>query len=121
MKVDATNQVADGRSHVPLQQLNFLTAGGVSVEDRSKRTETVRPQLGERCKKRHGCDSVLIATNDKNDVELNGETDDEDMEDGEVGFDDGSAQVRNIRDPGQPTVKENRPHIDRTDHGASSA
>ena len=30
-----------------------------------------------------------------NDIELNGETDDEDMEDGETGFDDGSAQVRN--------------------------
>ena len=35
-------------------------------------------------------------------VELNGETDDEDMEDEETGFDDGSAQVRNIRDP-EPT------------------
>ena len=31
----------------------------------------------------------------RSDVELNGETDDEDMEDGETGFDDGSAQVRN--------------------------
>ena len=39
------------------------------------------------------------------DVELNGETDDEDMEDGEVGFDDGSVQVRNIRDPGQPVCQ----------------
>ena len=28
------------------------------------------------------------------------------MEDAETGFDDGSAQVRNIRDPGQPTVNE---------------
>ena len=27
---------------------------------------------------------------------LNGETDDEDMEDGETGFVDGSAQVRNV-------------------------
>ena len=34
--------------------------------------------------------------NNKNDVELKGETDDEDMKDGEMGFDDGSAQVRNI-------------------------
>ena len=57
-----------------------MTAGGVSVEDRSKRTETVRPPLNERCEKRQKCDSVLSATNDENDVELNGETDDEDME-----------------------------------------
>ena len=84
------------------------------MEDRSKRTETVRPQSNERCEKRQGCDSVLSATNDENDVELNGETDDEDMEDGEVGFDDGSAQVRNIRDPGQPTVKEHQEHMTTT-------
>ena len=56
IEVDAIHQVADWKraketSHVPLQQLNFLTAGGVSVEDRSKRTETVRPQLNERCEK----------------------------------------------------------------------
>ena len=50
------------------------------MEDRSKRTETVRPPLNERSKRRHKCDSVLSATNDENDVELNGETDDEDME-----------------------------------------
>ena len=50
-------------------------------------------------------------TNDENDVELNGETDDEDMEDGEMGFDDGSVQVRNIRDQGQPTVKEHQEHM----------
>ena len=43
--------------------------------------------------------------------ELNGETDAEDMEDGETGFDDGSAQVRNIRDPGQPTAKEHQEHM----------
>ena len=30
------------------------------------------------------CDSVLSATNDENGVELNGETDDEDMEDREM-------------------------------------
>ena len=53
----------------------------------------------------------MSATNDENDVELNGETDDEDMEDGEVGFDDGSAQARNIREPGQPTVKEHQEHM----------
>ena len=43
-----------------------------------------------------------------NDIEFNGETDDEDMEDGETRFDDGSAPVRNIRDPGQPTESERR-------------
>ena len=32
-------------SYIRLQQTNFLTAGWVSVEDRSKRTETVRPQV----------------------------------------------------------------------------
>ena len=46
-----------------------------------------------------------------NDVELNGETDDDDMEDGEMRFDDGSAQVRNVRDPGPPTVKEHQEHM----------
>ena len=35
------------------------------------------------------------------DVELNGETDDEDVDNGETGFDDG----RNIRDPGQANEK----------------
>ena len=64
------------------------------MEDRSKRAETVRPQLDERCEKRRECDGVLNVTNDENGDELNGETDDEDMEDGEMGFDDGSAQVR---------------------------
>ena len=28
-----------------------------------------------------------------------------------MGFDDGSVQVRNIRDPGQPTVKEHQEHM----------
>ena len=55
----------------------------------------VRPQL---------CDSVLNTTSDENNDELNGEKDDEDMEDGETGFDDGIAQWRNIRYPGQPTA-----------------
>ena len=81
------------------------------MEDRSKRTETVRPQLSVRCEKQREFDSVLGATSDENDVELNGETGDEDMEDGETGFDDGSAQVRNIRDPDQPTVKEHQEHM----------
>ena len=80
------------------------------MEDRSKRTETARPQLNGRCEKQRKCDSVSRATNEENDVELNGETDDEE-EDGETGFVDGSAQVRNIRDPGQPTVKEHQEHM----------
>ena len=81
------------------------------MDDRSKRVETVRPQLGERWEKRRECDSVLRATNDENGDELDGETDDEDMEDGEMGFDEGSAQVRYIRDPGQPTAKEHQEHM----------
>ena len=54
---------------------------------------------------------MLNVTNDENGHELNGETDNEDMEDEEMGFDDGSAQVRNIRDPGQPTAKEHQEHM----------
>ena len=73
------------------------------MEDRSKRTGAVRPQLDERCGKQRECDSVLNATNDENGDELNGETDDEDMEDGETGLD--------IRDPGQPTVMEHQEHM----------
>ena len=53
----------------------------------------------------------LGAKSDENDVELNGEADDEDMEDGETGFHDESAQVRNIRDPGQNAVKEHQEHM----------
>ena len=60
------------------------------MEDRSKRTEIVRPQVDECCERQRESDSVLSATNDENDVELNGETDDEDVEDGEMGFHDGS-------------------------------
>ena len=41
MEVDAISQVADGReSYVRLHQTNFLMAGGVSVEDKSKRSES---------------------------------------------------------------------------------
>ena len=65
-----------------------MTAGGVSVEDRSKRTQTVRPHVKDRSENQRECHSVLSATNNENDVELNGETDDEDMEDGEMRFDD---------------------------------
>ena len=57
------------------------------------------------------CDSALSAKSDMNDIELNGETDDEDMENGETGFDDGSAAVRNFRDSGQPTESERREHM----------
>ena len=46
------------------------------------------------CEKQPGCDSALGAISDETDVELHGETDDEDTEDGETGFDDGIAQVR---------------------------
>ena len=69
-----------------MEQPTFLTAGGVSVEDRSERTETVRPQVDDRCEEQRECDNVLSATNDENDVEFNCETDDEDMEDGRDGI-----------------------------------
>ena len=46
-------------------------------------------------------------------IELNSETDDEDMEDEETRFDDRSASVRNIRAPGQPTQSERGEHINR--------
>ena len=56
--------------------LNFLTARGVSVEDRSKRTATVRPQWGEHSGQQPESDSALSATSDESGVELGGETDD---------------------------------------------
>ena len=59
---------------------------------------------------------MLSATNDENGDELNGETDDEDMEDGEMGFDDGSAQVRNTRDPGQPTATDAQDDLEGVPH-----
>ena len=85
MEVDAINQVADGRARgkrvtFRLQQTSFLMAGGVSVEDESKRTETVRPQFGECCDSQSECDSMSSVTSDGNDIELDGETDGEDME-----------------------------------------
>ena len=89
MEVDARKR-AEKATHVRLQQPSFLTARVVSVEDTSKRAETARPQLDERCEKRRQCHGVLNVTNDENGDELNGETDDdEDMEDGEMGLDDG--------------------------------
>ena len=81
------------------------------MEDKSKRAETVRPQFGECFESQSECDSVLSVNSGVNDIELNGETDDEDVEDGDMGFDGGSAQVRNIRDPGKPTVKEHQEHM----------
>ena len=62
-------------------------------------------------KKQRECNGVLNVTNDENGDELNGETDDEDVEDGEMGFDDGSAQVKNIRESKQPTAKEHQAHM----------
>ena len=62
IKLQTRRKRAREASHAQLQQPNFLTAGRVSVEDRSKRAETVRPQLGERCEKRREFDSVLSAT-----------------------------------------------------------
>ena len=67
---------------------------------------------------------MLSVKSDGNDIEWNGETDDEDMENGETGFEKGSAQVRNIRGPGQPTTHEHREHMthfDHTDNGAVQA
>ena len=81
------------------------------MEDRSKRAETVRPQHDEHCECQFECDSALSAKSEMNDVELNGETDDEDTEDGETEFDDGSAPVRNICDPGHPTANEYKEHM----------
>ena len=81
------------------------------MEDKSKRTETVRPQFGERCESQTECDSVSSVKSDGNDIELNGETDDEEMEDGETRFNDGSANVRNIRDPAQSTAHEHQEHM----------
>ena len=73
MEVDAINQKgAKEESHVRLQQPKFLTAGGVSVEDKSKRIETVRPQLREHCGKQRENGSELGETDDEGDVELNG-------------------------------------------------
>ena len=56
-------------------------------------------------------DSAMSATSEMNDIQLNGETDDEVMENGETGYDDGSAAVRSIRDAGHPTGSERREHM----------
>ena len=55
MEVAAINQVADGRAKGDESRFTataLLFDGRRSVEDRSKRTETVRPQLNERCEKK---------------------------------------------------------------------
>ena len=62
------------------------------MEEKSKRAETVRPQFGEGRESQCGCDGVKT---DGNDIELNDERD-EDMEDGETGFDDWSAQANGL-------------------------
>ena len=65
--------------------------------------------------------SPLSAKGDVIDIELNGETDDENVEDGETGFDDGSTQLRNIRGPAQPTESEDREDMAiQIMHGANS-
>ena len=81
------------------------------MEDRYKRAETVRPPHDEHCECQFVCDNALSAKSDVKDIELNGEMIDEDKEDGETGFDDWSAQVRKIRDPGQPTESEHGEHL----------
>ena len=42
------------------------------MEDKSKRAETVRPQVDERCEKRRECCGVLNVTNDENGDESKG-------------------------------------------------
>ena len=82
MEFDAINEVADGREQCKrvtfdYSSSSFLTSGAVSVEDR--RTETVRPQLSERCGKQRESYNALGARSDESDIELNGEKNDEDM------------------------------------------
>ena len=94
MDVDAISQIADGREHRKQVTFDctkpFLMARGVRVEVKSKRAETVRPLHDEHCECHFECDSAMSATSDVNDIELNGETDDEDMEDGETGLTTGA-------------------------------
>ena len=107
MEVDAVNQVADGESEG--SESRSVATAHLFDGRRSERGRQDRKCVS--AAKNDENVSVLSATSDENGDELNGETDDEDMEDGEMGFDDGSVQVRNIRDPGQPTVKEHREHM----------
>ena len=73
--------------------------------------KTVRPLRDGHCECQFVCDSALSANSEMIGIELNGETDDEDMEDGETGVDDGSAPVTTIRNPGQQTESEHREHM----------
>ena len=82
------NQVA--RKRVTFEEsANFLMAGQVRVEHRSRRKETVSLQREEHYGCQLGCDRASSVKRDGNDIELNGETDDEDVEDEETDFDDG--------------------------------
>ena len=93
MEVDAINQVADGRKQRKQMTFDcgeyFLVTRRVSVEDRCKREEIATPRDDEHGGCQFVCDSALSAKIDVNDIELNDETDDENMEDRETGFDDG--------------------------------
>ena len=50
--------------YIRLRQNNFLTARGVSVEDRSKQTETARPHIGEHGESQSELDSGVSVKND---------------------------------------------------------
>ena len=52
-------------------------AGGVSVQDKSKRAETANPPHDEHCECQFVYDSTLSAKSEMNDIELIGETDNE--------------------------------------------
>ena len=71
----------------------------------------VRPQHDEHCERQFVCDSGLNGKSVGDDIELNGETDDEDIEDGETGFVGERAQARDLRDAGQRTASEHTEHM----------
>ena len=62
----AASQIPDGRK-----------------SERGRKVPASRKLLDERCERQLVCHSALSAKSDMDDTELNGETDDEDMEDGE--------------------------------------
>ena len=68
------------------------------MEDRCVLTAIVNTQRSEHCGCQSECDSASRVKSYQNDIDMNADTDDEDYQD-EKGFDDGSAQVRNNRDP----------------------
>ena len=93
------------------QQVTFDCSKPIFDGRRSERgrqiqvSRNVRQQHDERFQYQHARDSALSAKREINDIELNGEmTRTWRME--KTRFDDGSAPVRNIRDPGQPTESE---------------